>query len=72
PFFWTDQYGKRVQLVGSPSLSDDFCVVEGSFAQGRMIAEYRRHGSISGMVLVNAPDRLATARAALASSSVVA
>ena len=34
PYFWSDQYGIRFQVIGSPSGDDDVEIVEGSLPKG--------------------------------------
>lgn len=57
PSFWSDQFGLHLQSFGSPSLADAVDVVEGSLddLESGVVAEYRRGGSVVGVVLVNVP-----------------
>lgn len=42
PWFWSDQYGLKMQLVGSPVAHDEVRIVFGSGEEERFIALYRR------------------------------
>ncbi|MEW2544692.1 FAD/NAD(P)-binding oxidoreductase [Streptomyces sp. NPDC047002] len=40
PYFWTDQFGARIQLYGLPAPDAAVHVVEGSLEEGRFVARY--------------------------------
>lgn len=42
PWFWSDQYGLKLQLVGSTLAHDEVKIVYGSAAEERLVALYRR------------------------------
>jgi NADPH-dependent 2,4-dienoyl-CoA reductase/sulfur reductase-like enzyme len=42
PWFWSDQYGLKMQLVGSPVAHDEVRIVFGSGEEERFVALYRR------------------------------
>ncbi|MDQ1744678.1 MAG: hypothetical protein QOE23_3017 [Pseudonocardiales bacterium] len=44
PYFWSDQYGKTLQLVGRTTGADSVAVEEGSVAEHDFLAVYRRAG----------------------------
>ncbi len=44
PYFWSDQYGLRIQVAGRTSGSDSVVVEEGSVADRDFLAVYRRAG----------------------------
>jgi NADPH-dependent 2,4-dienoyl-CoA reductase/sulfur reductase-like enzyme len=46
PYFWSDQYGTKIQLVGDTSPGDEVRVVEGSIAERRFVALYGRGGRL--------------------------
>ena len=53
PYFWSDQYGKKIQLLGHYSPGDDVTWVAGSIDDGRWLGLYSRHGLVSAAVSVN-------------------
>lgn len=62
PYFWTDQYGRRVQCLGLPLPTDEFAVVAGSVAEGRFVAHFRRDGIVTGAAAIGMPGPLAKCR----------
>jgi NADPH-dependent 2,4-dienoyl-CoA reductase/sulfur reductase-like enzyme len=55
PFFWSDQYGLRIQFAGHAAAGDDVTVEDGSLAEHGFLAVYRRGGE---PVAVLAVDRV--------------
>ena len=41
PFFWSDQYATKIQVIGLPGPDDEVVVVEGSVEEGKLVALYR-------------------------------
>jgi 3-phenylpropionate/trans-cinnamate dioxygenase ferredoxin reductase component len=60
PYFWTDQYDWKLQVVGLPG--EEMSVTEGSLADGKLVAELRTGGELTGMACINWPARLAACR----------
>ncbi|MEV2278708.1 FAD-dependent oxidoreductase [Nocardiopsis sp. NPDC049922] len=54
-YFWSDQYGTRLQVAGHPADADEVTVVDGSPSDRRFVAEYRRRGSAVGVLAMNNP-----------------
>jgi NADPH-dependent 2,4-dienoyl-CoA reductase/sulfur reductase-like enzyme len=44
PYFWSDQYDVKLQLVGVPTGYDAVSVVEGEVGEGRFVAAYGKDG----------------------------
>ena len=42
PYFWSDQYGIRIQVLGNPGGDDEVVIAEGSFEEGKFLAVYGR------------------------------
>jgi len=59
PYFWSDQYGKKIQMLGHPRPSDDVVMVEGGRASGKWLALYARDGYLTGAVSLSQPRGLA-------------
>jgi NADPH-dependent 2,4-dienoyl-CoA reductase/sulfur reductase-like enzyme len=55
PFFWSDQFEARVQVLGHPAEGDEVTVVHGSPDDGRFVALYRRVDRLSGVFGVTSP-----------------
>ena len=48
PFFWSDQYQTKIQMIGLPGGDDEVVVVDGSVEEGRLVALYRRGDRLRG------------------------
>jgi NADPH-dependent 2,4-dienoyl-CoA reductase/sulfur reductase-like enzyme len=44
PYFWSDQYGVRIQFAGHQRPGDEVIIEEGSEAERSLLAVYRRRG----------------------------
>jgi NADPH-dependent 2,4-dienoyl-CoA reductase/sulfur reductase-like enzyme len=62
PYFWSDQYGKKIQLLGHPHPDDDVQRVSGSDDEGKWLALYSRSGVVTGLVTLNNPRALVLSR----------
>jgi len=58
PYFWSDQYGKKIQLLGHPRANDQVEIVHGSVEEGKWMALYSRDGIVSGVVSLSQPRAL--------------
>ncbi|WP_413471072.1 oxidoreductase C-terminal domain-containing protein [Streptomyces peucetius] len=55
PYFWSDQYGARIQFAGRRREGDTVRVAEGSTDEGSFLALYERDGSTTGVLAVDRP-----------------
>jgi NADPH-dependent 2,4-dienoyl-CoA reductase/sulfur reductase-like enzyme len=62
PYFWSDQYGKKIQVLGHPLASDDVQIVSGDVDNGAWLALYQRNGVVSGVVTLSQPRALMKSR----------
>ncbi|WP_055550676.1 NAD(P)/FAD-dependent oxidoreductase [Streptomyces sp. NBRC 110028] len=61
PYFWSDQYGMRIQAYGHLRGHDEVAVVEGSLeegAEGAFLAAYRRGDRLTGVLAVGMSPRV--------------
>jgi NADPH-dependent 2,4-dienoyl-CoA reductase/sulfur reductase-like enzyme len=58
PYFWSDQYGKKIQMLGHPRPSDEVVMVAGSLEDGKWLALYSREGVVTGVVALSQPRAL--------------
>ena len=63
PWFWSDQYDRKLQLAGRPQADDEMLLVEGSFAERRFLALYGRKGRVVGVLGMNRPAHVVRYRA---------
>ncbi|HEY9558101.1 MAG TPA: FAD/NAD(P)-binding oxidoreductase [Acidimicrobiales bacterium] len=66
PYFWSDQFGTKLQFLGTCGGDDDFEIVEGSVEDGRWVAAYGRNGVTVAALCVGWPARLAPWQALVA------
>ena len=64
PYFWSDQYGVKLQMLGRPAATDHVHVVEDD-DEGRLLALYERDGAVSAAFAISKPRQLMQLRAAL-------
>ena len=62
PWFWSDQYDRKIQLAGRSSADDDVEVVIGSLDERRFVALYGRAGTLVGVLGMNRPAHVARIR----------
>ena len=55
PWFWSDQYDRKIQLAGRSSAGDDVEIVVGSLEEHRFVALYGRAGRVVGVLGMNRP-----------------
>lgn len=55
PFFWSEQYDRRIQFLGKAGPDDDVTIVAGSVEERRFAALYGRAGRLRGVLGVNMP-----------------
>jgi NADPH-dependent 2,4-dienoyl-CoA reductase/sulfur reductase-like enzyme len=48
PFFWSEQYGTRLQFLGRAAGDDEVRIVKGSVADRSFLALYGSHGKLRG------------------------
>ena len=66
PWFWSDQYDRKLQLAGRPSADSSVEVVEGSIEERKFLATYSSGGEVVAALGVNMPAKLMRWRAQLA------
>lgn len=69
PYFWSDQYGLRLQVLGDPRGNDDVHIADGSFGEGKFIALFGRATRLCAVVAVGKPRQLMRFRPLLESGS---
>ncbi len=64
PYFWSDQYQEKIQMLGRPAPDDEVVVVDGDL-ESRFVALYRRRGELSAAVALSRPRQLMAYRSLL-------
>ena len=63
PYFWSDQYGKKIQMLGHPRPDDDVARVSGD--DSKWVALLSRDGVVTGVVALGQPRALMLSRGLL-------
>ncbi|MFH8736201.1 MULTISPECIES: NAD(P)/FAD-dependent oxidoreductase [unclassified Streptomyces] len=66
PYFWSDQYGSRIQFAGRRRDGDLVRVIEGAVEDGSFLALYEREGETTAALAVNRPRPFTRVRRELA------
>jgi 3-phenylpropionate/trans-cinnamate dioxygenase ferredoxin reductase subunit len=72
PYFWSEQYGARLQFAGHRVHGDQVEVVEGDLDAGNFLAVYRRDGEPVAVFAMNRPKPFVRWRRELASRATAA
>ncbi len=67
PYFWSDQFGIRFQVLGNPGGDDDVEVTEGSLGEGKFMALFGRAGRLRAVMAIGKPRQLMAFRPLLQS-----
>jgi 3-phenylpropionate/trans-cinnamate dioxygenase ferredoxin reductase component len=62
PWFWSDQYDRKVQLAGRGAAGDTVEVVAGTVADRKFCALYGREGRVVGVLGMNMPAKVVKLR----------
>ncbi|HEX3841514.1 MAG TPA: FAD-dependent oxidoreductase [Acidimicrobiales bacterium] len=69
PFFWSDQYQAKIQVLGRPDPEDEVVVVDGSGEDRKLVALYRRGDRLSAALAISRPRQLMAYRPLLAAAA---
>lgn len=58
PYFWSDQFGIRFQVLGNPGGDDEVEIVSGSFDEGKFVALFGRAGRLRAVMAIGRPRQL--------------
>lgn len=65
PWFWSDQYDRKIQVVGRTGSDHEVEVVAGSIEEGRFLALYGKDGRLTAALGMNMPAKVMRWRAAV-------
>jgi 3-phenylpropionate/trans-cinnamate dioxygenase ferredoxin reductase subunit len=69
PYFWSDQYGIRIQVLGNPGGDDEVVVTDGSLGEGKFVALFGRAGRLRAVMAIGKARQLMSFRPLLESGS---
>jgi 3-phenylpropionate/trans-cinnamate dioxygenase ferredoxin reductase component len=58
PYFWSDQFDIRFQVLGNPGGDDEMKIVDGSFEEGKLVALFGRAGRLRAVMAIGKPRQL--------------
>ena len=58
PYFWSDQYDTKIQVIGHPDPGDEVVVVNGAVEERRFVALYGRAGRLRAALGFSRPRQL--------------
>jgi NADPH-dependent 2,4-dienoyl-CoA reductase/sulfur reductase-like enzyme len=62
PYFWSDQYDRKIQFIGRARPGDEMEIVDGSLTERRLTAVYRRDNRLVACLALNQPRAVSTYR----------
>lgn len=71
PYFWSDQYGVRIQFTGIVNPEDDVRIVDGAPEDRCFLAQYERDGIAVGVMAFNNPRAFGRARRQLSTPQLI-
>ncbi len=69
PYFWSDQYDRKIQFVGRARPHDEIAIVDGSHAERQLTALYRHGDRLVACLALNQPRALLKYRKLLAAGA---
>ena len=72
PYFWSDQYGKKIQVLGHPRPTDAVHLVNGDIATGSWLGLYVRDDVVTGVVALSQPRALMVSKGFVSSRHTLA
>ncbi len=66
PWFWSDQYDRKIQMAGRARHDDEVEIVDGSIEERRFVALFRRGDRCTAVLGVNRPRHVVQLRMAMA------
>ena len=58
PYFWSDQYDRKIQFIGRARPHDEVAIVDGALADRRLTALFRSGDRLVGCLAVNQPGSI--------------
>jgi NADPH-dependent 2,4-dienoyl-CoA reductase/sulfur reductase-like enzyme len=58
PYFWSDQFDIRFQVLGNPGGTDEVKIIDGSLGEGKFVALFGRAGRLRAVMAIGKPRQL--------------
>lgn len=62
PYFWSDQHGTKIQMVGTARPQDDIAALHGEINEEAFMVAYHRNGEVSALLAFGMPRLIARHR----------
>jgi 3-phenylpropionate/trans-cinnamate dioxygenase ferredoxin reductase subunit len=62
PYFWSDQHGVKIQMIGHAHPDDDIQILHGDTQTHKFLAAYHRDGAVTAVLAFNSPRLIARYR----------
>jgi 3-phenylpropionate/trans-cinnamate dioxygenase ferredoxin reductase component len=72
PYFWSEQHGRKIQMLGRPLPADEALLVAGAPGEAKFTVLYHRGGRLSGVLGVASPRQVMTCRPLVEAGATVA
>ena len=71
PYFWSDQWGKKIQVLGHPGPDDDVAVLLAPDEDGRFLVAFHAGEFLTGVLAVSKPRQLMAFRTMLSEGATI-
>ncbi len=71
PYFWSDQWGKKIQVLGHPGADDDVAVLMAPDEEGRFLVAFHSGAFLTGVLAVSRPRQLMAFRTMLGEGATI-
>jgi NADPH-dependent 2,4-dienoyl-CoA reductase/sulfur reductase-like enzyme len=72
PYFWSDQHGRKIQMLGRPSPTDETLHAAGSLDEAKFTVLYHRGGRVTGVLGVASPRHVMLCRPLVEAAAAIA
>lgn len=62
PYFWSDQHGTKIQMIGTAHPNDEIAVLYGSVGEGTFLVAYHQNSKVSALLAFGMPRLIARHR----------
>jgi len=71
PYFWSDQWGKKIQVLGHPGADDEVSMLLAPDEEGRFLVAYHAGEFLTGVLAVSKPRQLMAFRTMLGEGATI-
>jgi NADPH-dependent 2,4-dienoyl-CoA reductase/sulfur reductase-like enzyme len=71
PYFWSDQWGKKIQVLGHPGADDEVAMLMAPDDEGRFLVAFHAEEFLTGVLAVSRPRQLMAFRTMLSEGATI-